>query len=98
MATFAVLYRYTDDSAGRDAVRPTHRAYLSELVEDGFLRVSGPWSGGSPGALLIYVADSAEQVSALTAADPFVREGLVEEYEVRAWDAVLGPLSDDLSR
>lgn len=96
MATYAVIYRYTDDDAARDALRPAHRAYLSTLVEDGLLQVSGPWVGGDPGALLIYTAESAEQVAALTAADPFVRDGVVRDHEVREWNAVLGRLAGEL--
>lgn len=37
MPYFATVYRYTDDDATRDEVRPSHRDYLGKLSEQGRL-------------------------------------------------------------
>lgn len=94
MSTFAVIYRYVDDSAALDEVRPAHRAFLAGLGEAGSLVVSGPYVGGAAGALLIFAAADEEAARALTDADPFVVGGLVAEITVREWNPVLGPLAD----
>ncbi|RYJ01399.1 MAG: hypothetical protein EON52_21560 [Actinomycetales bacterium] len=91
MATYAVRYTYDERADVRDVVRPEHRAYLAELAQSGNLRGSGPWVGGAPGALLVFEASDEAALEALLAADPFQREGLVGETDVRQWDLLLGP-------
>lgn len=91
MPTYAVRYTYDERADVRDAVRPEHRAYLGDLAHAGNLRGSGPWVGGTPGALLVFEASDEAALSALLADDPFQREGLVTETDVRQWDVVLGP-------
>jgi len=94
MPLFATTYRYAADSSeGRDAVRPTHRAYLGELTESGRLALSGPFVGGEDGALLVFEADSEAAARALTDGDPFVKEGFVTEVTVREWQTVSGWLA-----
>ena len=75
MATYAVTYRYVDDAARLDEVRPEHRAFLREQYEAGRLLLSGPLADGDPGAL---------------ADDPFRREGLIAEATMRTWNVVIG--------
>ncbi len=95
MPYFPTIYRYTDDDATRDQVRPAHRDYLRELTEQGRLAVSGPYVGGDRGgALLIFVADDEAAALELSANDPFMLEGLVEERTVREWQPVSGGLLD----
>jgi uncharacterized protein YciI len=95
MPYFATVYRYTDDDATRDEVRPAHRDYLRELSEQGRLAVSGPYVGGDRGgALLIFVADDEAAALELSANDPFMLQGLVEERTVREWQPVSGGLLD----
>ena len=56
----------------------------------------GAWSsapagrGGGPGALLIFRADSAEQVVGWLDDDPFKVLGLIVEREIRAWNPTFG--------
>lgn len=95
MSYFAMVYRYTDDDARRDDVRPSHRDYLSELSQQGRLAVSGPYVGGDRGgALLIFVANDEATALELSDDDPFVLQGLVEERTVREWQPVSGELAD----
>ncbi|MDT9594726.1 YciI family protein [Nocardioides zeae] len=95
MSIYAVTYTYSDDVALRDAERPAHREYLAGLGEAGQLVVSGPWGPDeAAGALLLLRADSAEAARALTAADPFVKVGVVVDQTVREFLPVLGPGKD----
>src|SRR5699024_5347442 len=63
VAIYAVQYTYTDDADRVAIYRPEHREHLAELHREGTLLLSGPLGDG-PGALLIVVADSAEDALA----------------------------------
>ena len=91
MSIYAVRYTYDERSEVRDAVRPEHRAWLAGQAEAGVLLGSGPFTDGTPGALLVLRGVDEDAVRAVLAQDPFAREGLVADTEVRAWDVVLGP-------
>ena len=93
MPTYAVRYTYDERTDVRDVFRAEHRSYLAALAEHGTLLGSGPFTDGDPGALLVFRAASPEVVGAILDDDPFVREGLVADSDVRAWDVVLGPWS-----
>jgi len=93
MSIFAVRYTYDERAEVRDAVRPEHRAWLAGQADAGVLLGSGPFTDGTPGALLVLRADDETTLRGLLAQDPFAREGLVAQTEVRAWDVVLGPWS-----
>lgn len=78
-------YRYTADTAARDAARAAHREYLGTLPQ---LLASGPTDDG--GAVLVFEADSTEEVERLLDADPFVTDGVVAEREATGWEIVRG--------
>ncbi len=60
MALFAVEYTYSDATASaRDEHRPKHRAWLGDLVDQGIVRATGPWTDGSGALILVDVADEA---------------------------------------
>lgn len=94
MATFAVIYTYSDDADARAAVRPRHRAYLGGLGEQGICLVAGAWAPDEPpGGLLIFRAETKTEVAELVANDPFVTEGIVVKQRIHQWPAGLGPLA-----
>lgn len=92
MAFYAVNYNYDPATVEeQDALRPEHRAYLGTLVEQGRLVASGPFLNvDSPKALLIFRADSEQQVRDLLAEDPFQKANHVAEWTVTEWNPVLG--------
>lgn len=97
-STFAVLYSYTDDTALREATRPTHRDYLRGLADDGALLVAGAWvPAEAPGGLLIFRAEDKATVQAIVDEDPYTREGVVATAEIREWAPPLGPLAAPLN-
>lgn len=96
MTLFAVRYTYDDRADVRDTVRPEHRAWLAGLAEAGSLLGSGPFADDdAPGALLVFRADDEAALRDLLTHDPFARERLVAQTEVRTWQLVLGPWAAD---
>lgn len=91
MTIYAVTYHYVSDSEAMSTHRPAHRAYLTALLGGGGLLTAGPTAGRStPSALLIFEADSVEEVEKLLDADPFSLEGIVTGREIYEWNVVLG--------
>ena len=92
MALFAVHYTYDQRTALRDQYRPAHRGYLRELFADGILLTVGSYPDATrPGALLIFKANTAEDVAGRLRSDPFVAQGLVTNADIREWNVAYGP-------
>jgi uncharacterized protein len=94
VSIYAVRYTYDDRIEHRMAVRPAHRAWLARQLDAGTLLASGPLTDGEPGALLVFRADTRDELEALLAQDPFATEGVVAATEAREWEQVLGPWAD----
>ena len=92
MATFAVQYLYAQEKSDMDGLRPEHRAYLRTLLESGSLLASGPLVDRNA-ALLIFEADSPEEVAALLDRDPFELAGFIGERVIEEWNPIMGPWS-----
>jgi uncharacterized protein YciI len=93
MPIYAVTYRYSDDVATRDRVRPEHREYLRGLADRGLNLLSGPLGPDEPaGGLLIFRAADKAEVAALIEKDPFTIHGVITSSEIAEWNPVIGPL------
>ena len=92
MAIFAVTYAYSASEAELAEIRPTHREFFKELLEQQTLLASGPMVD-RPGALLIVRADSVEQVAESLDQDPFDIAGYIGERAIAEWNPVFGPWS-----
>jgi len=92
MAIFAVTYSYSASEAELAEIRPTHREFFKELLEQQTLLASGPMVD-RPGALLIVSADSVEQVAEVLDQDPFDIAGYIGERTIAEWNPVFGPWS-----
>ena len=88
MALFAVSIRYTDDLDRLNETRPLHREYLSGLLEAGKVQQSGPYADGT-GALLIYEVADRAALDEILANDPYTRNGVIAESDVREWNVVM---------
>lgn len=91
MPVFAVQYRYVDDPEPVTANRPAHRDFLRALLDRGIVLAAGAYPDGPAGALLVFRADSADQVDTYLRDDPFQRLGLVAECQIREWSQAMGP-------
>ena len=93
MAVFAVTYLYSAEPDDLNLIRPSHRAWLSERLDEGSLLASGPMVD-NPTALLIWRADSLEVLAKLLDQDPFDIAGYIGERTIAEWNPVFGPWSE----
>jgi uncharacterized protein len=94
MRTFVVLASYVPDAVNRRApYREAHLANARRLQEAGHLLAAGAFADPIDAALLVFRADSREQVEAWIAADPYVRAGLWPSITIREWTVVVGTLA-----
>jgi uncharacterized protein YciI len=79
-----VLYLYwmKDDPDRVTSTAPQHASYWHELGLPAYL--GGPF-GDRSGGLITFGAESLEQAEGIIAADPFVRENLLESSVVKQW-------------
>lgn len=65
-------------------VRPLHREYMDVLIAGDHLVAGGPFADGG-GALFIYEVDSLEEARQIVAEDPYTKEGVFADCELREW-------------
>jgi uncharacterized protein YciI len=88
---YAIYVKYTDNHDLRLATRPKHREFLGQMLAEGKLHESGPFTDDS-GALMIYNGDSKEAVEALFVQDPFnMTGGIIERAVIHEWNRVFPP-------
>ena len=92
MAIFAVTYKYIDDPDLINQIRPNHRVWLKELLDQEVLLVSGPMVNRAA-SLLVFRSDSVEVLSSLLDNDPLEVAGVIEERIIEEWNTVFGPWS-----
>jgi uncharacterized protein YciI len=85
---FAAIIEYSQDKAKVQAIRPEHRQYLTSLRDRGQLAASGPFTDDS-GALIIYEAASRAEAEQLLQGDPFAKNGIFMQYQLRPWNPVV---------
>ncbi|MDQ3897314.1 MAG: YciI-like protein [Actinomycetota bacterium] len=87
-----LFYDYVDDIAARRApFREAHLALVREANAAGTLLLAGALADPLDGAVFVFsAADDPSAVEDFVARDPYVREGLVTGWRVRAWTVVVG--------
>ena len=78
----------------RDSIRPEHRDYV--LGNAGKIRLAGAFVDGQDnqcGTMLVFEADSAEEVWDWIRAEPFYKAGVYADMQVRAWNLVIGAIA-----
>jgi uncharacterized protein len=87
---FALLYDVVGDYVERrQAFRAAHLALAERFSGEGKLLLAGAFDPPE-GALLVFQAASAAEVEAFVREDPYVANGLVKSWRVRAWTVVAG--------
>jgi uncharacterized protein len=84
---YAAIVKYTADASTIAKARPAHRQYLTGLIEEGKLVISGPFADDS-GAILVYEAGNHEQVETMVAEDPFAIHGVFLSWEIQPWNVI----------
>jgi hypothetical protein len=84
-------YGLVDDYLERRAeFREEHLALAGAAHERGDLALAGALTEPADRALLVWSTEDPAVVEAFAAGDPYVRNGLVREWRVRAWNVVVG--------
>ena len=88
---YLLFYDVVPDYAERRVpFRAAHLAHAWAAVERGELVLGGALADPVDGAVLLFQCDSPAAVEAFAAGDPYVRNGLVTRWRVRAWTTVVG--------
>ncbi len=88
---FILFYDYVEDIGEKRApFRDGHLALLGKYAEQGKLVLGGAYTDPLDGAALIFKVDDKSEVEAFTANDPYMANGLVTEWRIRAWSVALG--------
>lgn len=67
---------------GRERYRTEHRERLKQKDHEGRLILAGPFSDGS-GSLLIFEAESVEEIQKFMEEDPYVKYRVFDRIEIR---------------
>ena len=88
---YLLLYDVVPDYVERRAVfRDEHLSLAWQAHARGELVLGGALADPVDGAVLLFSSDSPAAAEAFAAADPYVRNGLVTKWRVRAWKTVVG--------
>jgi uncharacterized protein YciI len=95
MGYYALFYHVVDGFLERRlAFREAHLTHARHSAEHGQLVLGGALTEPADAALLVFRGDSPEVASAFAEEDPYVRNGLVQRWEVRPWNVVVGAAAD----
>ncbi len=91
MNYYALFYQVVDDYLER---RPLYRSDHLQLAQAaqtrGELLLGGAFSDPADAALLIFRTADKSVVEEFVRQDPYVQNGLVARWEIRAWTVVIG--------
>lgn len=92
---YLMFYEVADDYAQkRLPFRAAHIAYARQAVARGDLVLGGALAEPVDGAVLVFRGSSPAVAEAFAAADPYVVNGAVKSWRVRAWTTVVGALAE----
>src|SRR5215470_10022791 len=74
----------------RTPLRSAHLAHAREALARNELVLAGALANPPDGAVFLFRGDSPAAAEAFAAADPYVVNGLVPSWRVRAWTTVVG--------
>jgi uncharacterized protein len=95
MGYYALFYHVVDRFVERrTAFRPEHLAHARHAANRGELVLAGALAEPADTALIVFRGDSPEAAKAFAEKDPYVRNGLVQRWEVRPWNVVIGAYAD----
>ncbi len=88
---YLMFYEFTPDYLERRGqYRVEHLKLAWQANERGELVLGGAFADPADGAVLLFKCDSREIPERFAAADPYVKNGLVIRWHVRAWTTVVG--------
>lgn len=94
MNYYALFYDVVEDyMARRPLYRDEHLQLAQAAHERGELVLGGAFSDPPDRALLVFRAPDRAVVEEFVRQDPYVRNGLVARWEIRAWTVVIGAVA-----
>ncbi|MBL7968718.1 MAG: YciI family protein [Prolixibacteraceae bacterium] len=74
----------------RAPFREEHLALARQALENGELVLGGALSDPADGAVLVFKGESRTVAESFAQNDPYVKNGLIPEWNVREWNVVIG--------
>lgn len=74
----------------RAPFRPAHLEHIRKAYAAGSLVMAGALADPVDGSVLVFRGESADAAESFAKADPYVLNGLVTSWHVRAWRTVVG--------
>jgi uncharacterized protein YciI len=91
MAHFLLIYDLADDYIERrSAFRAEHLRLAWAAAERGEIVLAGALAEPADQAILLFAGETGAAAEAFARADPYVTNGLVISWRVRAWTTVVG--------
>jgi uncharacterized protein YciI len=95
MGYYALFYHVVEGFVERRLpFREQHLAHARSSAERGELCLAGALAEPPDTALIVFRGDSPDAARAFAEKDPYVRNGLVQRWEVRPWNVVVGADAD----
>ncbi len=91
MTYYALIYHVVDDYQNRrTAFRIEHLRIANDAVKRGELLYGGAYTDPVDQAMVIFRVKDKSVVETFAKNDPYVINGLVERWEIREWNVVVG--------
>jgi uncharacterized protein len=91
MEYYALIYYLVEDYLSRRIVfREKHLHLAKEANSRGELVLAGAFSNPADRALLVFRVKNKSVIEEFIRKDPYVENGLVTRWEIRAWSVVIG--------
>ncbi|HEY3371972.1 MAG TPA: YciI-like protein [Prolixibacteraceae bacterium] len=88
---YILFYKTVDNYVERRApYRGEHLSLAQQAVDNGSLFMGGALADPADGAVLVFKGDSPAVAEQFAMNDPYVKNGLITEWQVRPWMVVIG--------
>ena len=95
MKYFVLLYDYVDNMVERRTpFREGHLALAREAAARGELLLGGALSDPVDTGVLVWRTPDTAPIERFVADDPYVKNGLVRQHRIRAWNVVVGSAAE----
>lgn len=74
----------------RTPFREEHLKLIQTYHEQGHLSMAGAFADPADGGMFVFRGETPEMAEEFAKADPYVRNGLITEWQVRPWTVVIG--------
>ena len=88
---YILLYTTVDNYVERrKPFREEHLSLAQQAYQNGSLIMGGALEDPADSAMLVFKSDSPQIANEFAQNDPYVKNGLIKEWQVRPWIVVIG--------